>query len=114
MKIAPIGAAEEKIHFVRNTMIDTLLQILAITRKPSFWDDYKLEEKNYFLVTLHRPSNVDDPKKLDSILSAIEEDSTDYPIVFPVHPVTKHIMDKFKNSKNKLITIEPQGYLKFI
>lgn len=108
------GVADEKIHLVGNTMIDTLLQNLERTKKPSFWDDYKLEEKKYFLVTLHRPSNVDHPEKLDSILSAIEEASGDFPIVFPVHPRTKNIMDQFKISKKKLITIDPQGYLEFI
>ena len=108
------GVAEEKIHFVGNTMIDTLLQNMGRTRKPSFWDEYKLEERKYFLVTLHRPSNVDDPEKLNSILSAIEEASVDFPIVFPVHPRTKHIMDQFNISKKKLITIDPQGYLEFI
>ncbi len=108
------GVDEKKIHFVGNTMIDTLLQNLERTRKPSFWNEYKLAEKKYFLVTLHRPSNVDDPQKLDSILSAIEKSSMDFPIVFPVHPRTRHIMDQYKINRNKLIAIDPQGYLEFI
>lgn len=108
------GIASDRIHFVGNTMIDTLRQNLDRIRKPHFWDEYKLGEKKYFLATLHRPSNVDDPAKLASILSAIETAALDYSIVFPVHPRTKQIMDQHNIHKTKLITIDPQGYLEFI
>lgn len=108
------GVDDARIHFVGNTMIDTLYQNIERTKKPIFWEDYKLEVKMYFLVTLHRPSNVDDPEKLKSILAAIQEASQDFPIVFPVHPRTRVIMEKFKISKENLITIDPQSYLEFI
>ena len=108
------GIDEHKIHFVGNTMIDTLYQNINRIRKPSFWEECKLKEKNYFLLTLHRPSNVDDPEKLSSILSMISKASENFPIIFPVHPRTKQIIDKFKISEEKIITIDPQGYLEFI
>lgn len=108
------GVEDKRIHFVGNTMIDTLFQNLDRTRKPDFWNEHKLIEKKYFLVTLHRPSNVDDPEKLSSILAAIKEAALDIPIVFPVHPRTQHIMSKYKIPDENLITIDPQGYLEFI
>jgi UDP-N-acetylglucosamine 2-epimerase (non-hydrolysing) len=108
------GVADNNIHFVGNTMIDTLYQNIERVQKPDFWDQNNLEKGSYFLVTLHRPSNVDDPEKLASILSAIEEASTDFPIVFPVHPRTRQIIDKFKINKEKMLMIDPQGYLEFM
>lgn len=108
------GVDDKKIHFVGNTMIDTLLQNLDRIKKPDFWDTNQLKEDQYFLVTLHRPSNVDDPEKLASILSAIEEASMDLPVVFPVHPRTRQIIDQFKLNKKKMLMIDPQGYLEFM
>ncbi|MBK6633209.1 MAG: UDP-N-acetylglucosamine 2-epimerase (non-hydrolyzing) [Chitinophagaceae bacterium] len=108
------GVDDKKIHFVGNTMIDTLLQNLDRIKKPDFWDTNQLKEDQYFLVTLHRPSNVDDPEKLASILSAIEEASMDFPVVFPVHPRTRQIIDQFKLNKKKTLMIDPQGYLEFM
>ncbi len=108
------GAADKNIHLVGNTMIDTLLQNIDRIQKPDFWDVYNLKRDKYFLVTLHRPSNVDDPAKLALILSAIEEASMDFPIVFPVHPRTRQIIDNFKINKEKMLMIDPQGYLEFM
>lgn len=105
---------ENRIHFVGNTMIDTLFQNLDRIRKPSFWDEHKLTGGNYFLVTLHRPSNVDDPKKLKQLLDAITNSTGDAPVVFPVHPRTRKILDTFNINADKLIMIDPQGYLEFI
>ena len=108
------GIADNRIHFVGNTMIDTLYQNINRIRKPSFWQDYNLTDKEYFLITLHRPSNVDDPEKLDAILSAIKEASLDLPIIFPVHPRTRQTMDKFKINDKNILMIDPQGYLEFM
>ncbi len=108
------GVADTRIYFVGNTMIDTLVQNMDRLRKPAFWDAHKLQNGEYFLVTLHRPSNVDDPKKLASILRSIEEASMDLPVIFPVHPRTRQIIDKFNIRDDKMIMIDPQGYLEFI
>ena len=108
------GVADKRIHFVGNTMIDTLFQNIGRVQKPLFWDKYNLEKESYFLVTLHRPSNVDDPGKLVSILSAINEASMNYPIVFPVHPRTRKIIDDNKIHFDHMLMIDPQGYLEFM
>jgi len=105
---------ESRIHFVGNTMIDTLYQNLGRIRQPSFWNEQKLEAGQFFLVTLHRPSNVDDPAKLRQLLEAINNSTGDYPVVFPVHPRTRKILDTFNISTDKLIQIDPLGYLEFI
>lgn len=105
---------DSAIHFVGNTMIDTLFQNLERLNKPAIWDEHKLTAGNYFLVTLHRPSNVDDPNKLKQLLDAITNTTINFPVVFPVHPRTKKILDTFNISADKLITIDPLGYLEFI
>jgi len=105
---------ERRIHYVGNTMIDTLYQQINNIRQPNFWQSKLLTEKNYFLLTLHRPSNVDDPEKLSTILDVITNAAQRYPIVFPVHPRTRQILDQYKISKNRIIMIDPQGYLEFI
>lgn len=106
--------AADRIHFVGNTMIDTLFQNLNRLQQPPFWEEQKLSAGNYFLVTLHRPSNVDDPEKLKSLLSAITSSTGDFPIVFPVHPRTRKIIDTHNIPTDKLIMIDPLGYLEFI
>lgn len=108
------GVSDNRIYLVGNTMIDTLFQNIERVRKPDFWDENDLSSGNYFLMTLHRPSNVDDPEKLSSILSAIEEASMNFPIIFPVHPRTRKIIDKFKIKDDKMLMIDPQGYLEFM
>ena len=105
---------DARIHFVGTTMIDTLFNNLSRIRKPLFWEEQKLADKQYFLLTLHRPSNVDDPAKLASILEAIVNATKGYPLVFPVHPRTRQILDKLNLTSDHLHTIDPQGYLEFI
>ena len=106
--------SKSRIHYVGNTMIDTLIQNLDRLRRPAFLDEFKLNEQNYFLLTLHRPSNVDDAGKLGSILDAVMESTSDVPIVFPVHPRTRLILNNMKINHDRLIMIDPQGYLEFI
>jgi UDP-N-acetylglucosamine 2-epimerase (non-hydrolysing) len=106
--------ASDRIHFVGNTMIDSLYQNLDRLIQPSFWVQHGLKNNQYFLLTLHRPSNVDLPSKLSSILEAIMNATSSYPVVFPVHPRTRTVLDSLKIDTNRLIMIEPQGYLEFI
>ncbi len=106
--------SKDCIHFVGNTMIDTLFQNLEKLKKPNFFDSNNITNQNYFLLTLHRPSNVDDPVKLKSILDAIMESSMSIPVIFPVHPRTKQILKNLDVSYENLIMIDPQGYLEFI
>jgi len=108
------GVKKSQIFFVGNTMIDTLFQNLSRIKKPVFWNKFHLAENSYFLLTLHRPSNVDDPKKLASILSAIEKNTQGYQIIFPVHPRTRHIIEQFEIKTKNIVMIDPLGYLEFI
>ncbi len=108
------GVESNKIYFVGNTMIDTLLQHYDNATKPNFWDEFELMKNGYFLITLHRPSNVDDPHKLSIILAAIEVSCKGYPIVFPVHPRTRKVMEQYQIDKDRIIMIEPQGYHEFL
>lgn len=108
------GVTESNIYFVGNTMIDTLFQNIERIQKPTFWDGHNLKPGAYFLVTLHRPSNVDDPQKLAAVIAAIEEAAMGLPIVFPVHPRTRQIIDKFKINDKGILMIDPQGYLEFM
>lgn len=95
-------------------MIDTLLQNMNRIKQPSFWNLLNLENRNYFLVTLHRPSNVDDPIKLKKLLDKIAIYVKDYKILFPVHPRTQKIIDNFKIMNDNILIIDPQPYLEFI
>src|SRR5881397_3735249 len=104
------GVDPSKIHFVGNVMIDTLLKH---REKAAALDIDK--PKQYALVTLHRPSNVDDPGVLGPILEALEEISQTMPVLFPIHPRThKHVRDFGLSMTNGIRTMEPLGYLEFL
>ena len=109
-----IGIPSSKIHFVGNTMIDTLLQNIDKIKSPLDIGISSLKKGAYLLLTLHRPSNVDDPVKLQRILSAIVSSRSSLPIVFPVHPRTRKVLDIMQFNPNELILLEPQPYLEFI
>ncbi|MEM2146755.1 MAG: UDP-N-acetylglucosamine 2-epimerase (non-hydrolyzing), partial [Candidatus Jordarchaeaceae archaeon] len=108
------GIPDEKIFYVGNTMIDTLLFNLHRLRKPKIWSTYNLSEKNYFVLTLHRPSNVDNPEKLEEILQEISKNSHDFPIVFPVHPRTRQNIIKHRINVSNIYMCDPLGYLEFM
>lgn len=109
-----LGVNKKNIFFVGNVMIDTLYENLANITKPVFWEDLSLQNKNYYVLTLHRPSNVDRFDDFKSLLLQIIEKSNGNPIVFPVHPRTKKILKNSGLSFTNLHFIEPQGYLSFI
>lgn len=106
--------AENRIFFVGNTMIDTLYQNLSKIGKPSFWDELFLEKNNYFLLTLHRPSNVDNADKLRVILDTVAEAAAGKKIIFPIHPRTKKMLEQMSFQNEKIFMIDPQAYLQFI
>lgn len=108
------GVDQSRIHFVGNTMIDTLLQNIDRLKKPEFWDSFGLTEKNYFLLTLHRPSNVDEPENLKAFLDAILSGTENYQVLFPVHPRTKKNLELINYTHERLRQIDPIGYLEFI
>jgi UDP-N-acetylglucosamine 2-epimerase (non-hydrolysing) len=108
------GVEENRIHFVGNTMIDTLYQNLERLQQPALWKEYGLSGAGYFLVTLHRPANVDDPQKLKIMLDAILDGTGDLPVLFPVHPRTRQKLEVIHYSHPRLLQVEPMGYLEFI
>jgi UDP-N-acetylglucosamine 2-epimerase (non-hydrolysing) len=116
------GIADEKVIFVGNVMIDTLLHHKAMAEKLTTGSDMGLEAGNYAVLTLHRPSNVDDKEILNGIFEALAEIGEQLPIVFPIHPRTRKTMEAFglshylepsENGKGIIVT-EPLGYLEFL
>jgi UDP-N-acetylglucosamine 2-epimerase (non-hydrolysing) len=112
------GIADEKVKLVGNVMIDSLLRNLKIAEKSHVREDLNLTEKSYAVLTLHRPSNVDDKEIFGGLLESLITISEKLPIVFPAHPRTRGRIEEFgfaenvKNSNIKLI--EPLGYLDFM
>jgi UDP-N-acetylglucosamine 2-epimerase (non-hydrolysing) len=110
------GVAPEKIYFVGNVMIDTLVRLLPKALRRPTLRDLDLEPKGYVLVTLHRPSNVDDPGTLKEILAALARVAECWPVVFPVHPRTRQRMTSLDVTSfgARVRLIEPLGYLDFL
>jgi UDP-N-acetylglucosamine 2-epimerase (non-hydrolysing) len=108
-----IGASDEQIHFVGNVMIDTLMANRSRFRMPECWNDLGLRDKRYFVLTMHRPANVDEAEKLAAFMNAISDAAGDWPVVFPIHPRTRNIFERHGVSIAGLHTVEPLGYLEF-
>jgi UDP-N-acetylglucosamine 2-epimerase (non-hydrolysing) len=108
------GIEEERIHFVGNTMIDTLLFNMENLIDPKIKvDGSALENKKYFVLTLHRPANVDEEEKLKEMMQAIIDGAGDMPVIFPVHPRTAKILQKLGIEHPNLHYVEPLSYLEF-
>ena len=107
------GVPDDRIFFVGNTMIDTLLKQLPRLRQPACWTSLCLESRQYFVVTLHRPANVDGEQQLLRLLRAIAEGTQGLPVVFPVHPRTAKNLRDLDNRTPQLHYIDPLGYLEF-
>lgn len=107
------GISEDRIFFVGNTMIDTLLANLHRLQKPAFWDSHELVAGEYFVVTLHRPANVDKGDNFSRLLEAICEGARGHKVVFPVHPRTAKTLKDIGDMPRNLVLVEPQPYLEF-
>ncbi|MGH9365780.1 MAG: non-hydrolyzing UDP-N-acetylglucosamine 2-epimerase [Thermoanaerobaculia bacterium] len=110
------GVPPDRIRFVGNVMIDTLLRHRSKAPWPALRSRFRLEERRYALLTLHRPANVDDPAKLSTILERLAPLSKDYRILFPVHPRTaRRLAESGLESKAAFLErFEPLGYLEFL
>ncbi|MFH1701748.1 MAG: UDP-N-acetylglucosamine 2-epimerase (non-hydrolyzing) [Candidatus Zixiibacteriota bacterium] len=111
------GVSEDKIFFVGNIMIDSLVNNLELSRKSKIIEQLHITPNEYAVLTLHRPANVDDKDTLDILLKAICKISQKLPVIFPCHPRTKNALMKFgfdfeSNSNFKII--DPVGYLDFL
>lgn len=107
------GVELERIFFVGNTMIDTLNVNLDRLIPPSAWHELDLSPGCFFVLTLHRPSNVDLAPSFMSLLEAIGESTRGLPVVFPVHPRTKKALKSIAELPTNVHLIEPQPYLEF-
>ena len=119
------GISGERVHFVGNVMIDTLRNQLphatpvAQTLKlAGISDDFLADAKGYGVLTLHRPSNVDDPNILRLLLSTVNEISESLPIIFPIHPRTRGRIESnglmHSITSKKIALLPPQGYLEML
>ena len=108
------GIESEKIHFVGNTMIDSLRTHLhhALERKP--WETYGFEPKAYGIVTMHRPSNVDNVETVCEIALALDEIGADIPLLFPMHPRTLSKGQQIWQQMSHVRIVDPLGYLEFL
>lgn len=107
------GIPEERIQFVGNVMIDTLVRLLPQA------DDFGIADvpEKYVLVTLHRPSNVDEPEMLKKIIDTLTQISTDLPVLFPVHPRTRARLsntDIQMPDETRIRLLDPVGYIQFL
>lgn len=107
------GVDDNQIFFVGNTMIDTLLKQEANFIQPLIWNKAALEEKKYFVLTLHRPANVDNGINLKALMSEIIVSAQGLPIIFPVHPRTAKNLKDVGISSETLHLVEPLSYLEF-
>jgi len=113
------GIEESKIHFVGNVMIDTLLNHRRHAEKSTILSELALEPEQYAIVTLHRPSNVDDPLTLGSILEGLIQVSKYIPLIFAAHPRTQNQLRasglwQRVVSEAHIRIIDPLGYLDFL
>ncbi len=107
------GILYDKIHFVGNTMIDTLLANKSRFVKPEIWDVANLMPGEYLVMTLHRPANVDQEENLKFLIEELIKAANGLKIIFPVHPRTRQVLNKLTIEADNLILIEPQSYLRF-
>jgi len=115
------GIPREKVFFVGNVMIDTLLSLKREAQRRNTWKSFGLKKKRYALLTLHRPENVDKKEVLTNILDGLEEVGNHIPIIFPIHPraakqVKKFRLGKYFGSKSNsgIFRIKPLGYMDFL
>ncbi len=107
------GIREDQIFFVGNVMIDSLLKNKPFFKEPSFFQNQGIASKEYFTLTLHRPSNVDDPDNLNMILKTIQENSNGKKIIFPIHPRTQKIIEQHSINVEQIVCVPPLSYLEF-
>lgn len=112
-KLVQMGCNPDHIYFVGNVMIDSLIGNLERLQRPAVWDQQQLTDKEYYLMTLHRPSNVDEEKNLQELISLLGQQAAPKPIIFPAHPRTQKQL-KAIGLPDNIIMVEPMRYLEFI
>lgn len=109
------GIRRDSIHFVGNCMVDTLLKHVDVAIRQSPWELHGVSASGFALVTLHRPSNVDDPGILAALMKSINEVSTRLPVLFPMHPRTRaRLAGENIEIASAVHLTDPLPYLTFI
>ncbi|MFH0832249.1 MAG: UDP-N-acetylglucosamine 2-epimerase (non-hydrolyzing) [Candidatus Aenigmatarchaeota archaeon] len=111
------GIEEKKIYITGNTIVDAVYDVRKMFEKSDILDKLNLRKGEYFLVTAHRQENVDDNKKLKGIMDGLEKLYNEFKIdiIYPMHPRTKKMLDKFKIRVSKNIrVIEPVGFFEML
>lgn len=120
----------QRVWHVGNVMIDTLLANRSRFRKPEIWDELKLREKQFVVMTMHRPANVDEENHLRAMMEQIIDNVHGLPVIFPIHPRTAKMLRELLNDRPQansmsateslnderfpnLHIVEPMGYLEF-
>ena len=110
----------QRVWFVGNVMIDTLLANRARFRKPEVWNKLGLKEKEYIVMTMHRPANVDEENHLRAMMEQIVDNAHGLPVIFPIHPRTAKLLFGLEGERVRglegmpnLYIVEPMGYLEF-
>ncbi|MBK5256582.1 MAG: UDP-N-acetylglucosamine 2-epimerase (non-hydrolyzing) [Vicinamibacteria bacterium] len=116
INLAREGVPEERMHFVGNVMIDTLLAARREALGSGMLEKLGLLGREYGLVTLHRPGNVDDPQTLKTLIETLDSVAARLPLVFPVHPRTRKRLEEagLAFPKGRWTLMEPVGYLEFL
>lgn len=119
INLAKEGIEDEKISFVGNVMIDSLIYYREKAKQENILERLKINSKDYILMTMHRPANVDNKESLEGILEIIENAVKFKTVVFPIHPRTSNNIKKFGleerlHAIKNLALLEPQGYLQFL
>ena len=115
--LAREGIIGERVALVGNCMIDTLLEKLEEARARRIWEKLGLRAEKYAVLTLHRPSNVDDANKIAELVQTVLEAATPFDVVFPMHPRTAKMLRPSAISasrSSRLMSIEPLGYIDFL
>lgn len=113
------GVSSERVHMVGNVMIDTLLKNREKAELSPVMEELHLQDRAYALLTLHRPSNVDNPQVFGRLLDALDVVQKQLPVIFPIHPRTRKILSDGPlggrvGEMTNLRMIDPAGYLDFI
>ncbi len=113
------GISKDKVHFVGNVMIDSLIRNLEKVKMNEVMNLNGLTSNSFGLVTLHRPSNVDTKESLENLVYLLKNISKQYKLVFPMHPRTKNNLNRFGVlesilSEPNIQILEPQGYFEFL
>jgi UDP-N-acetylglucosamine 2-epimerase (non-hydrolysing) len=113
------GEPEDEIFFVGNLMIDSLVHFREKASQTTIMTELGVDDGEYVLMTMHRPSNVDHPEGIEQLLQLIEGLAAERRVIFPMHPRTRNRIDEFGRAQrldaiDQLVLLEPLGYLEFL